>query len=709
MRLKIKNFLIKVKSFENWKKAMIGFVKAWPKMFRYSYVFSTFFLLLVFFAFGKIFGFLKKIPLIKIGANQIEKLWKIGPDKFYQKIFNKFEKVGNSEVKRSYLISVAYKNLMAKKARSIVTIFGMSAGVGVIVLLLSLGYGIEKLVISQVASLEELKIVDVSTSSSTALKLNKDLFSKIKKMAKVEDVVPLTSFVGRISFNKAKTDVLVYAASNKYLELLKTKLKKGKFFDNNDQLSGLEQEVAGVSTEIIYAEYKKEVDSNKTIYFNIHPEDPIIAWEDCTTDSKILGFVPRIEGGFIGKEYWGSRYFVSGEEVKEGYDEKRSMYLAKWIKGNVPIFTKTEDDSLRPVIDENGGQKWENACIQEIDLYITKEPEIKRREVLGEATESAELTSLDSWANEEATAEASFDSAFDSVVVGTDSAGLSLVELAASGSAFKTTSEIKFNSPPSGKAILSLGMLALLNIPEDSAVGTKFKVQFILSKSLSSKLLSKATTDEVEYQVMGIIDDDTAQYFYIPINDINKLEIDNFSQMKIVLSDVSKMGEIRKNIENLGFKTNSTADTVSQIEGIFANIRLVLGLLGMVALIVASLGMFNTLTVSLLERTREIGGMKTMGMISEEVKDLFLAEAMIMGLSGGVGGLALGYLAGKLLSILVSFVALSKGEGIINLTYVPFYLIIFILVMSFFVGMVTGLYPAKRAKKISALNALRYE
>jgi len=131
--------------------------------------------------------------------------------------------------------------------------------------------------------------------------------------------------------------------------------------------------------------------------------------------------------------------------------------------------------------------------------------------------------------------------------------------------------------------------------------------------------------------------------------------------------------------------------------------------MGMVALGVASLGMFNTLTVSLLERTREIGGMKTMGVISNEVQDLFLAEAMILGLSGGFGGLVLGYIIGNLISLLISVIAIANGQGYLNLTYIPLFLSSFIIVASFFVGLLTGLYPARRAKHISALNALRYE
>ena len=144
------------------------------------------------------------------------------------------------------------------------------------------------------------------------------------------------------------------------------------------------------------------------------------------------------------------------------------------------------------------------------------------------------------------------------------------------------------------------------------------------------------------------------------------------------MKDENVLNKVRKEIEVLGFKTSSTIDTVVQIEKLFRNIRFFLGTLGLIALAVAVLGMFNTLTVSLLERTREIGGMKAMGMVSSEVRDLFLAEAMIMGFSGGIGGIILGYGAGKLLSLVVSSVAILKGQGFLDLTFIPPFFIVFI-------------------------------
>ena len=195
----------------------------------------------------------------------------------------------------------------------------------------------------------------------------------------------------------------------------------------------------------------------------------------------------------------------------------------------------------------------------------------------------------------------------------------------------------------------------------------------------------------------------------MPFSDIQKLGIKNFSQFKLILKNQNDLPKIRKDIETMGFRTSSTYDTVKQIESLFNNLRLLLAILGMVALGVASLGMFNTLTVSLLERTRETGGMKAIGMVSDEVQDLFLAEAMIMGLSGGIGGLIFGFSIGEIFSILISIIAISKGQGFLQLNYLPPYFVAFIIICAFVVGLLTGLYPAYRAKKTSALNALRYE
>ncbi|MCB9812944.1 MAG: FtsX-like permease family protein [Pseudomonadales bacterium] len=101
--------------------------------------------------------------------------------------------------------------------------------------------------------------------------------------------------------------------------------------------------------------------------------------------------------------------------------------------------------------------------------------------------------------------------------------------------------------------------------------------------------------------------------------------------------------------------------------------------------------------------------MKAMGMKSFEIRDLFMTESMIMGFFGGIGGIILGYVSGKVLGIILSSFVIAKGLGFIDVSYIPFLFVTVIFFLSLIVGIITGIYPAKRATKISALNALRYE
>lgn len=82
---------------------------------------------------------------------------------------------------------------------------------------------------------------------------------------------------------------------------------------------------------------------------------------------------------------------------------------------------------------------------------------------------------------------------------------------------------------------------------------------------------------------------------------------------------------------------------------------------------------------------------------------------MIMGVGGGVMGLIFGFLLGKVLSLVLTSISIFKGQGGIDVTFIPWFFTLFILIVSFLVGMLTGWYPSKRARQVSALNALRYE
>ncbi len=696
-----------------WQRVLRGIIHLPPKAYRTSIHFGCFFILLFAFLITKINHLFSKIPFIGKFFVALGGFWHKSLGRVMEGFLAKIEHFDKSTVKRSYLIELGYKNLLVKKTRTFITILGMSVGVGVIVLLLSLGYGIERLIINQVASLDDLKMVDVTIGQNTALRLNETVLRKVMKLPKVSSVMPVVSFVGRITYNDAKSDVLVYSASNRFMESSHLKLSKGKLFDNNNAYVMQGKSVAGAEDVAQSGTLGKTIDSNGEIsMITILPDHPAHVFADCLTTSKVLGVTPRVEGDTQATAVWGDNYDHYFEYTPQVYDSANQMFLATWYKGSFPLYYEAQQGQYQPVLDDHGQPEWADGCVEAKDVQLLDKRSFG--EVLGAATSSASLDASDSAqttdTSTDTTASDSGDlSSLDTGVVATDSSGLEIVSLATTSGSLTQDTKITLTSGTSRQAVVSKALLALFNIPLNNAVGKEFQVSFILTKSLIPTIDGKATTDDLTYKIIGVIDDDNTPYFYVPLSDISKMKVDNFSQLKIVMADQGSLAVVRKSIETLGFRTTSTADTISQIQSLFNNIRLILGLLGLVALAVASLGMFNTLTVSLLERTREIGGLKTMGMISQEVQDLFLSEAMIMGLAGGFGGLFLGFIVGQFLSFIVSLIAFTNGQGYLNLTYIPPFLSLFIIISSFVVGLFTGLYPSRRARKISALNALRYE
>lgn len=625
------------------------------------------------------------------------------------KILDRIDKVRIFKMRRSYLIRLGYDNLRTKKTRSLVTVLGMSIGVGIIVYLLSLGYGVERLVIGRVAGLDELRMADVSVGTSTTLRMNTDMIQKVQKIPQVSKAIPIISTVGRINFQKATTDVMVFSAPQDYFDATRMNFLRGKPFKDNTvahlpaiQDTDSSDNVAGAYDERKAGTFDKPI-TGASLFFNMLPTHVATAFADCNIQSEIKGYLLRYPSSYTGREYWGSEYAPLSPHGRAGYDAVSGQYLGKWIKVYAPLHKQSYDDVYEPVLDESGRQAYADVCIQRKNIHIEEQYAFTQvAQVLGMASDSADL-------QEDSSASAELD---DTVrLVSTREDGIEFVELAASMSAQvkKQAGSILFQGAPSGNAIVSTGLIDLLNIPLARALDSQFDVSFIVVKNLLPKIEGRAFSEEAQYRIVGVVDDNDSQYFYVPFRDIQSLGIENYSQLRVVVKNKADLPVVRKQIETWGYTTTSTSDTVREIETLFTTIRIALVALGMIALGVASLGMFNTLTVSLLERTREIGGMKVMGMVSDEVQELFMAEAMIMGMGGGIGGLLLGFAAGKATSLALSTVAISQGAGYIDVTFVPVFLAVFILLLSFGVGAVTGLYPARRSKQISAINALRYE
>ncbi|MEI6498743.1 MAG: FtsX-like permease family protein [bacterium] len=239
-------------------------------------------------------------------------------------------------------------------------------------------------------------------------------------------------------------------------------------------------------------------------------------------------------------------------------------------------------------------------------------------------------------------------------------------------------------------------------------IGQTVNFDIIIPKELIGQN-DNLTVFNQPFIVIGIINDDSSPKVYADFSNLKALGVASYTQFKVESSSQNQVSEIRKQIENMGLKTQYVGDTVSQINQVFGIFQTILGSFGLITLIVAILGMFNTLTISLLERIKEIALMKMLGMRKKEIQNIFLTESILLGFSGGLVGLFLGLVAGQLAGFILNHYAQSLGGQTVSVFYLPASYIFIILLASLLVGFLTGIYPASRAVKVKSLDILRYE
>ena len=187
-----------------------------------------------------------------------------------------------------------------------------------------------------------------------------------------------------------------------------------------------------------------------------------------------------------------------------------------------------------------------------------------------------------------------------------------------------------------------------------------------------------------------------------------------YQRIKVKVADVKDVDKVQQKIKEMGFGTNSLADIRKSMQKQAGIIQTVLGGIGAISLLIAALGITNTMIMSIYERTREIGVMKVLGCMLGDIRRLFLFEAGMIGLIGGMVGIAFSYGASILLN--------SVGAGFLNsgrmgmagsepgkISVIPPWLALAAVAFAIFVGLVSGFYPARRAMKLSALEAIKTE
>jgi putative ABC transport system permease protein len=182
-----------------------------------------------------------------------------------------------------------------------------------------------------------------------------------------------------------------------------------------------------------------------------------------------------------------------------------------------------------------------------------------------------------------------------------------------------------------------------------------------------------------------------------------------YNSIYVRAESVTDMEKIRSKLEAENYNIFSLADQMDDIRNAFIFIDAILGTIGIVALIVAALGIINTMVMSILERKKEIGVMKAIGGGEGDIRLIFFVEATVIGVVGGALGLAAGWVFTSIANLIINGYLKPPTESPIDMFYFPVWLIAGAMIFSVCVSLAAGLYPAYRAARVDPVEALRHE
>jgi len=287
----------------------------------------------------------------------------------------------------------------------------------------------------------------------------------------------------------------------------------------------------------------------------------------------------------------------------------------------------------------------------------------------------------------------------DTVVYGTNNEYINL-------SALKFVSGAKQLSA-TNDAIVNTSLLSLIgDSNSNNAINKKLSVQTTIAATDNTP--KKTVTSNLT--IVGVVNTGAGAIVYMNAQLLRDAGATQYGQIKVVAANRNDVSTIRQQIEGLGLTTSSPLDTLNQINTIFTIFTFVVAGFGGIGMVIAVLGMFNTLTISLLERTSEIGLMITMGARNSDIRRLLLLEALLLSTAGGLFGIFIAWFLGQVINLILTHFANRNGViGTVHAFSVTPLLVASVIVMTLVVGLFVVFYPARRAAHINPIDALRHE
>ncbi|HET7212254.1 MAG TPA: ABC transporter permease [Terriglobia bacterium] len=317
------------------------------------------------------------------------------------------------------------------------------------------------------------------------------------------------------------------------------------------------------------------------------------------------------------------------------------------------------------------------------------------------------------------------------------------------GGAFDDMQGRFFSAPNADEAILQTGFAERLARPPESLVGKQIVVRYARREPLPAAggkagAGSSATAQnsvgagfsvmlqETRLKIVGIVKTDPEGIggfgrgqLFVPLEVAEQLHATQITDLRQVLrgpgpqstystltvrvTGPTKVPAVEDAIQKMGFETFSLLDTTRNLRLFFTVFDLLLGIFGGLALVVATLGIVNTLVMAILERRREIGVLKALGAADQDVRQLFFSEAAVMGLVGGIFGTGLGWAIGRALTFGTDLYLKRRNLPAVDISFVPWWLALGAVAFAVAVSLAAGIYPASRAARLNPVEALKYE
>jgi ABC-type antimicrobial peptide transport system permease subunit len=243
--------------------------------------------------------------------------------------------------------------------------------------------------------------------------------------------------------------------------------------------------------------------------------------------------------------------------------------------------------------------------------------------------------------------------------------------------------------------MISPAVLKLFGIADEDAeafIGQKVSFRLLVPADDGTETVNEILLEK-EYIVRGITKEASVLNAMMMLPELrNYVGIEEFERVQVNVDTNTNLPIVEELLIEKGYR-----------------VQVVLATFGGIALVVSAIGMFNTMTVTLLERTKEIGIMRTIGASPNDVKYLFVSESIVVGFLGGVSGIVIGVVLGTTVNILLNVLASQFGGQAVGLFAFPLDFLLFIALFSAAVGYATGIFPAKRASTLNPLDAIRYE